>query len=138
MSNFLELLPLDLSRIEEFIEPREEPEEFDEIVGPMTDIEKKVYTKIETLNRDIMVHLSREMIPHLIKLIDVSGEDKEEAKEVLEKAIESYSLGNEVRAKINVLSELLEILIKDRLSIWDPSWEIGYRKGFQIAKYRLI
>lgn len=139
MSNFLGLLPMDLSRIEEFIEPRDEVDEDDgeEVVGDMTDEQRRMYTKVQLLIKECLNHCGSKMIPNLSRMIGAVGSSPE-VEEVLAEANEAFSVGNELRTKMQVLTNILDVVVKDEFSLWGPNWEVGYRKGFKIVKYKTM
>lgn len=140
MSNFISLLPMDLSRVTEFIEPMEaiDEDEGEEVIGEMSEVQKQLFTKGQQLLRDCLSHCGSDMIPNMSKLMTLTGEEDPRAEEFLGRAEEAFGLGSEMKAKMQVILELLDIVVKDEYHIWGPNWDIGYRKGFKVVKFKVM
>lgn len=140
MSNFLNLLPMDLSRVTDFIEPMEDvdEEDGDEVIGEMSDEQRRMFTKGQQLLRECLDYCGSDMIPHMSQLMTLTGKEDPRKEEFLGQAEESFSLGSEMKAKMQVILELLDIVVKDEYHVWGPNWDVGYRKGFKIVKFRVM
>lgn len=140
MSSYLKLLPMDLSRITEFIEPTDEVDDDDEeVIGDMSEEQKQIFTKVQNLTEELLGYLGSTMIPDVKKMMSLRNRgDIPALEKFMETAQANYGKGDEIKAKISLLRQLLDILVKDEYSAWGPLHDVGYRKGFKIVKYRIV
>jgi len=117
MSTFLELLPLELKQVKDFIEPEEELKPKETIIGEMSDDHKRLYT------------LSRYMIKEALDLLAslaISVKDKESL----------LAKSRQLKTKVSILHELFWLEIKDDFDLWNTDGTIGVRQGFKVVVYK--
>lgn len=112
MRPFLQLLPLELSQVKDFIDPESELESGDHVVGVMTDDQKALYTRGR--------YLAKESMEALAALALGGGQVEEK-----------LAKSRELRDKSQLLNHLFWITVQDHFDLWDKS--VGARKGFQIV-----
>ena len=114
MSTWLQLLPLELSGIDELVEPSYPVEENECQVGIMSNMSRRLFTLGQALEKE-------------------ANQANLDAKYCIDKVkkAELQSKAHEFMIKANVIKELMLIDIKDDYGLW--SEHVGVRMGFKVV-----
>lgn len=114
MSDWLKLLPLELSQIDSFKEPDVDMEPGDNLIGELTPVLKRLYTfwrKLEeaAARNEVDYHYSRQ-------------ENKEDLK----------NKSCELEAKARALRFIFWVCLQDEYQTWGKG-RVGVRRGFKVV-----
>jgi len=114
MSDWLKLLPLELSQIDNFVEPDTDMDSGDNYVGELTTELKKLFT----LWRRLMEAAARTKIDYQFS----KPEDRGRLR----------AKGLELEAKAKALEVIFWVCLQDEYQLWDRS-NIGVRRDYKVV-----
>lgn len=118
-ASWLGMLRMELSLIDEFIEPDTESEDNEAILGVASDEVKRLWT-----------YYSKTEEIATRTLIDAKYCKKHDEKDDLMKR------AFEMKLKAEMARSILFLSLRDQFGIWNPTVGIGIRAGFQITTFK--
>lgn len=116
MNTWFKLLPLELQEVSELLEPTEEVERGETVIGVVSEELKKLYTLWQSLRKSA-------------ELLEIELKYRKSTNAELGKI-------SELRAKARALGYLFWIGACDELQLWGNPGQSGVRAGWQVVEFK--